>query len=292
MTWSPGPVVTRRRLGGELKRLREGRRLKLEDVARRLECSPSKISRLENGKGVPRWRDVRDMLDVYDVQDAGMRDRLESWARTGQAKMWWRSYSDVMPPAMATYVELEWDAARIQAYEPFVVHGLLQTPDYARVVLRNALGSSAPERTIDKLVEVRMQRQDALKQEHGLSFACVLDESVLNRVVGSVDILKAQLEHLLTAAEAEHVDVRVLPFSAGLVPGSRGAFAKLDYSEGIEHGLVYVERPPVAGEFLADPAEIADHEAWLEGLYAAALSESDSVPLLERAVRRIDTTDG
>ena len=69
MTWSPGPVVTRRRLGGELRRLREGLGLKLEDVARSLECSPSKVSRLENGKGVPRWRDVRDMLDVYGVAD-------------------------------------------------------------------------------------------------------------------------------------------------------------------------------------------------------------------------------
>ncbi|GAA4876166.1 helix-turn-helix domain-containing protein [Actinomycetospora straminea] len=292
MSQSPGPVVTRRRLGGELKRLREGLGLKLEDVARSLECSPSKISRLENGKGVPRWRDVRDMLEVYRVPEGDERARLLDWAQSGRAPMWWSKYADVMPPVMATYVELEWDAARIQAYEPFVVHGLLQTPDYARVVLRSALGPDAPERAIEKLVEVRMRRQDALKQEHGLSFSCVLDESILNRVVGSPDILRAQLEHLLATAEEEHVDVRVLPFSAGLVPGSRGAFAKLDYSEGIEHGLVYVERPPIAGEFLADPAEIADHEVWLGSLYAAALSEPESIPLLKRAVRRMAASDG
>jgi transcriptional regulator with XRE-family HTH domain len=292
MTWSPGPVVTRRRLGGELRRLREGAGLKLEDVARRLECSPSKISRLENGKGVPRWRDVRDMLEVYEVADGEQRERLESWARTGQAKMWWQAYNDVLPPVMATYVELEWDAARIRAYEAYVVHGLLQTRDYARTVLHNAFGSAMSERSVEKLVDVRMRRQEALTPSHGLSFHCVLDESTLYRVVGSPNILRAQIEHLIAAADADHVDVRVLPFSAGLVPGSREAFAKLDFSEGIDHGLVYVERPGTAGEFLADLTEIADHESWLEGLYAAALSESDSIPLLERAVRRIDASDG
>ncbi|PVZ09428.1 helix-turn-helix domain-containing protein [Actinomycetospora cinnamomea] len=292
MTWSPGPVVTRRRLGGELKRLREGAGLKLEDVARRLECSPSKISRLENGKGVPRWRDVRDMLEVYGVADDEQRERLESWARNGRAPTWWQAYSDVLPPVMATYVELEWDAANINAYEAYVVHGLLQTREYARAVLRNAYGSTMASHDVEKLVEVRMQRQDALAPSHGLSFHCVLDESTLYRVVGSPDVLRAQIEHLLVVAEAEHVDVRVLPFSAGLVPGSREAFAKLDYSEGIEHGLVYVERPGTAGEFLADPTEIADHETWLNGIYRAALSERESVPLMERAVRRLEASGG
>ncbi|MDD7920908.1 helix-turn-helix domain-containing protein [Actinomycetospora callitridis] len=292
MTRSPGPVVTRRRLGGELKRLREGQGLKLEDVARRLECSPSKISRLENGKGVPRWRDVRDMLDVYAVPNGDQRERLLEWSRTGQQPMWWQAYADVLPSAMGTYVELEWDASRIRAYEPYVLHGLLQTRDYARAVLRSAYSAAMPSEDVEKLVEVRMRRQEALTSDHGLSFHCVLDESTLHRVVGSPAILQAQLEHLLAVAEAEHVDVRVLPFSAGLVRGSRGAFAKLDFSEGIEHGLVYVERPETGGEFLADPAEIADHGRWLEGLYATALSEAESIPLLKRAVRRIDRSDG
>ncbi|WP_433032679.1 helix-turn-helix domain-containing protein [Actinomycetospora sp. CA-053990] len=292
MTWSPGPVVTRRRLGGELKRLREARGFKLEDVARQLECSQSKISRLENGKGVPRWRDVRDMLEVYGVPDGDERERLLDWARDGRAKMWWRSYSDVLPPVMATYVELEWDAAKIRAYEAHIVHGLLQTRDYARAVLRNAYGSTTSEQDIEKLVEVRMRRQEALTASHGLSFHCVLDESTLHRVVGSPAILRSQVEHLIAVAQAEHVDVRVLPFSAGLLPGSREAFAKLDYSEGIEDGVVYVERPGMAGEFLTDPSEVSDHETWLDGLYAVALTEGESIPLMERAVRRIDATGG
>lgn len=290
MTWSPGPVVTRRRLGGELRRLREGAGLKLEDVARRLECSPSKISRLENGKGVPRWRDVRDMLEVYDVADADMRERLESWARTGQAPKWWQAFADVLPSDTALYVEYEWDAARIDAYEAHVVHGLLQTRDYARGVLQAAWGQAYTPAQIDTMVEVRMQRQKALAEDHGLVFRCVLDESTLYRVVGDAQTLAQQVEHLIEIAEAEHVDVRVLPFAAGLVPASRESFARLRFPVGIEHGLVYVERPGTASEFIADHADVATYDRRLATLIDASLPEEDSVPLMKRALRRMTDT--
>ncbi|MEJ2886503.1 helix-turn-helix domain-containing protein [Actinomycetospora aeridis] len=287
MTWSPGPVVTRRRLGGELKRLREGVGLKLEDVARRLECSPSKISRLENGKGIPRTRDVRDMLDIYGVPDEATRTLLLSWSKTGQARMWWQDYSDVLPPVMATYVELEWDAFRITAFEPHLVHGLLQTRDYALAVLRNGYASGASPDALERLAEVRMRRQDALTADHGLTFDCVLDESVLHRVVGSPRTQRAQVEHLIAIAEAEHVDVRVLPFSAGLLPSSRDSFARLEY-DGFSGDMIYVEQPETAGELLDEPVRVAERSARLGALKAAALSEKESIPLMKDAIRRIE----
>jgi transcriptional regulator with XRE-family HTH domain len=287
MTWSPGPVVTRRRLGGELRRLREGAGLKLEDVARRLECSPSKISRLENGKGVPRWRDVRDMLEVYDVPGGADRERLLDWAKSGQARMWWQDYRDVLPPAMATYVELEWDARRLTAYEPYVMHGLLQTREYARAVLQNNYGSTSSPDAIDRLVEVRMRRQEALAPDHGLTFACVLDESTLHRVVGSPSVQCEQLEHLIAVAEAEHVDVRVLPFSSGLLPSSRDSFAKLEFSDPDVEDVVYIEQPGSAGDFIADVEDVDDRGARLTAIHRASLPEKDSVPLMKEAVRRV-----
>jgi transcriptional regulator with XRE-family HTH domain len=285
MTWSPGPVVTRRRLGGELRRLREGAGLKLEDVARRLECSPSKISRLENGKGVPRTRDVRDMLDTYGVPEE-LRTLLLGWSKSGQARMWWQEYSDVLPPVMATYVELEWDAYRITAYEPHVVHGLLQTRDYARAVLDNVFGSSMSDEAIGRLVDVRMRRQEALTADHGLNFECVLDESTLHRVVGSARVQREQVEHLITIAEAEHVDVRVLPFAAGLLPSGLDSFAKLQY-DGFAEDMIYIEQPGTAGELIDDSVGVAERTDRLAALQAAALSEKDSIPLMEDAIRRI-----
>lgn len=287
MTWAPGPVVTRRRLGGELKRLRDQAGLKLEEVARSLECSPSKISRLENGKGIPKVRDVRDMLDVYGIGSGDLRERLLLWSRTGQAPMWWRSYADVLPAGFDTYVELEWDASYIRAYESHVVHGLLQTRDYARAVLATAWGDSRTPVDIDRMVEVRMRRQEALTADHGLTLHCVLDESTLYRVVGSPEILREQLDHLIAMALAEHVDVRVLPFAAGYLPAGRESFAKLEFSAGIESGLIYVERPGDTSEFLAEPGEIAVHDQRLDAVLAASLTERESVPLMERAVQRL-----
>jgi transcriptional regulator with XRE-family HTH domain len=287
MTWSPGPVVTRRRLGGELKRLRDLSGLKLEDVARRLECSPSKISRLENGKGIPRTRDVRDMLDAYGVPEGEQRARLLEWARTGQAPMWWREYADVLPPVMATYVELEWDAARICAYESHLVHGLLQTPEYAAAVLDRVWSETRPGRDVARMVDVRLRRQEALRAEHGLMFRCVLDESTLYRVAGTPEVLRGQLQHLVDVAGAEHVDVRVLPFSAGLVAANVGSFAKLEFSAGLESGLVFVESPS-ASAFVSDPEEIRPYEQRMADILGKALSEEDSVPLIERAIRRLD----
>lgn len=283
MTWSPGPVVTRHRLGGELKRLRDAAGLKLEDVARRLECSPSKISRLENGKGIPRTRDVRDMLAVYGVPEGPERERLLEWSRTGRARMWWSDYADVLPPSTATYVELEWDASTIHAYESHIVHGLLQTRDYARAVLQNAWGDTRSAADIERMVEVRMRRQEALAADHGLTFTCVLDESTLYRVVGSPAILRGQLDHLIGMAGAEHVDVRVLPFSAGLVAAYLGPFSKIDFTTGIEQGLVYLERAGT-NEFVVDRAEVAQHDERMAAVLAAALTEKESVPLIEHAV--------
>lgn len=288
MTWAHGPVVTRRRLGGELKRLRDEAELKLDDVARELDCSTSKISRLETGKGIPRWRDVRDMLDVYGVPDGELRDRLLGWAQNGRARMWWQDYADVIPPNTVSYVELEWDATTITAYETQIPHGLLQTRDYARAVLRTAWGDQKSPADIERLVEVRMRRQEALLPHHGLHLVCVVDESVLHRVTGSPAILADQLRHLVALAEAEHVDLRVLPFSAGLVPNSREAFAVLDFAEGVGPGVVYVERPGDASEYLADTSGLQTYRARMAGILAAALTEAESVPLLRRALEAVE----
>ncbi len=288
MTWAHGPVVTRRRLGGELKRLRDEVGLKLDDVARELECSTSKISRLETGKGIPRWRDVRDMLDVYGIVDPVTRARLEGWVRDSQQPTWWSAYADVLPGGLDTYVEYEWDAARIEAYESHIVHGLLQTRGYAAAVLDRVWSGSRPRRDIERMIDVRLRRQEALLPDHGLTFTCVLDESTLYRVVGSPTVLGEQLEHLAGVARAEHVDLLVLPFSAGLVATNLGSFARLEFSSGLENGLIHVEGPD-GTDFLSEPTRIADYETRMDRILEAALPEHESVSLIDEALARVDT---
>ena len=183
MTGEHSPTVRRRRLASELRSLREAARLTCEEVAEHLECSASKISRVETGRVSVSPRDVRDMLSLYGV-DPQRLDSLVQLARESRQKGWWHAYSDTIQPRFATYVGLEDAASEIRTYEVNLVPGLLQTEDYARSVISagNLTGSlEAAERR----VALRMARQPMLLSGHNPpQLWAVLDEAVLHRTVG------------------------------------------------------------------------------------------------------------
>jgi transcriptional regulator with XRE-family HTH domain len=131
-----GPTVRRRRLGAELRRLREAHSLKLEEVAERLGLAPSTLSRIETGKAPTKSAYLTAMLEMYEVEDPGARKVLVDMAREGHRKGWWSIYDDVLPSGFDIYVGLEAEASGLRSYESDVIHGLLQTTDYALTVLR------------------------------------------------------------------------------------------------------------------------------------------------------------
>jgi transcriptional regulator with XRE-family HTH domain len=249
MSPARGPVVPRRRLGAELRTLREHAGLTIEDVAKGLECSVSKVSRLETGQGIPYRRDVRDLLDRYGITDLAHRERLMRWVREGQRQGWWSDYSDVLAPDpgnpllpdnLSRYVALEQDASEVHGFEAAVVPGLLQTADYARAVL-NTLSTADREAT-GRLVELRMRRQDRLYvEEDALTVHFVLDEAVLHRVVGGKRVMREQLERLLADAQRPNITVQVLPFSVGAHRSVDGPFAVLAFPDSNDNDLVYIE---------------------------------------------------
>lgn len=236
-----GPAVPRRRLGVELRRLREEARLTLEQVAEQLECSTSKISRLETGKGIPKARDVRDMLAMYDAGDAKTRERLLRWVRDGQQQGWWHDYADVIGEKWDTFVALESDAAAMYAYETTVVHGLLQTPEYARAIGEVILTDPA-ESDLDMFVELRMLRQQVLERdESALRLHVVMEETAIYRPVGGLDVFRGQLAHLLEMTDHPSVNLQVLPLKMGAHAAMGVAFALLTFAEEAGHDIVYVE---------------------------------------------------
>lgn len=244
-----GPVVPRRRLGAELRTLRERTGLTIEDVAKELECSVSKVSRLETGQGIPKARDVRDLLDRYKVTDQAHRDRMLRWVREGQRQGWWQDFSDVLAPDpedpllpdnLSRFVAFEQDASEVRSFETTLVHGLLQTEDYARAVL-SALSTADPEAT-DRLVEFRMRRQDRLYvDEDPLRIHVILDEAVLHRPVGGEQVMRAQLNRLLGAAQRPNITIQVLPFSVGAHRSVDGSFLVLAFPDSDDNDLVYAE---------------------------------------------------
>ncbi|MEU3952196.1 helix-turn-helix transcriptional regulator [Streptomyces achromogenes] len=232
------PTVRRRRLGQELRRLRELKGMTAEEVAERLLVSQSKISRLENGRRSISQRDVRDLCGVYEVEDKRIVDSLMEMARDSRQQGWWHTFGDI---PYSVYIGLETDAESLRVYEPQIVTGLLQTRPYAEALVRGALPETSAEE-IEKRVEVRMRRQERITTERNpLRLWVVLDEAALHRVVGSRLVMREQLEHLIELSELPHVTVQVLPFEVGAHPGINGQYAILEFADAADSSVVYLE---------------------------------------------------
>lgn len=284
-----GPAVPRRRLGAELRRLREEAGLLIEDVAETLECSTSKISRLENGKGIPKVRDVRDMLTRYGVTDSRLRERLLGWARAGQQQGWWQEFSDVMqqdaPLRLDTLLALETDASRSLAFQVSLVHGLLQTEAYARAVIETIL----PQLTsydIDRLVQLRLRRQQVLyRDEAPLELRHVLDEAVLWRPIGGRHVLAGQLKRILRDTKRPNVRVLVLPFDAGVHQAVVGSFEITEFTDKVDHDVVSVESL-TGNTFLESDEDVARYMKAFNSVTECALGPVQSADLIKAALAR------
>jgi transcriptional regulator with XRE-family HTH domain len=284
-----GPVVPRRRLGAELRMLRDQAGLTIEDVAKELECSISKVSRLETGQGIPKSRDVRDLLDRYGVTDQAQRDRLMCWVRDGQCQGWWDDFSDVLVPGdpliwcadNLRYVALEQDASEVRCFESTLVNGLLQTEDYARSVL-STLSTVESHEVTDRLVELRMRRQDRLyATEDPLGVRVLLDEAVLHRPVGGEQVMRAQLERLLADAKRPNITVQVLPFRVGAHPAVGGSFSMLAFPGSADNDLVYIEGH-VGELYLERDRDVQVYEQMFSVLVEMCMSSTQSAKLIAK----------
>ncbi|MDQ2790703.1 MAG: XRE family transcriptional regulator [Pseudonocardiales bacterium] len=290
-----GPVVPRRRLGAELRTLREQADLTIEDVAKELECSVSKVSRLETGQGIPKSRDVRDLLDRYGITDEAHRDRLMRWVREGNRQGWWDDFSDVLAPDPrdpllpdnpSRYVALEQDASELRSFETTLVHGLLQTEEYARAVF--SAMSTADREATDRRVELRMRRQGRLyAAEDPLTVHTVLDEAVLRRQMGGEQVLRAQLKRLLADAQRPNITMQVLPFGSGAHPSVAGSFAVLAFPDSDDNDLVHIEGH-LGDLYLEKDHDVAVYQQMFGVLVDMSMSAEQSAELLATIVQGSD----
>lgn len=268
------PTIRRRRLGAELRRRRESAGVTIESVADKMECSASKISRIETGHTSATPRDVRDMLGIYGV--AGDEcEELVQIAREARQKGWWHPYSTVLTGA---YVGLEAAAESIRAYEQQVVPGLLQTEDYARAMIRAARPDITASE-VERRVSVRMARQSLLTQDDRIDLWVVLDEAVVSRPVGGDAVMRAQLHRLVEAADLPNVTIQVLSFEAGAHAGMDGTFAILDFPEPGDPDVVFAENA-TGGLFLEKNDELRKYIFIFDHIRAAALRPEESVALI------------
>jgi transcriptional regulator with XRE-family HTH domain len=280
-----GPTVRRRRLGSELRRLREARAIKLEEVADQLGVAASTLSRIETGKAPTKTAYLTVLFELYGVTDAGHRQVLLDMAREGHRKGWWAVYDDVLPTGFGIYVGLEAEAAGLRIYETQVVNGLLQTADYTQAVLREVHKKDSPDQ-LQRLAELRLKRQEVLDREDPPDLWLILDETVIRRPIGGPEVMAGQLKHLVEASQWPNVTLQVLPFSSGAHPALMGPFTILEFPERGDPDVVYFDSwgGPI---YLEKDKEVRTCTEAFDRLRAAALSPGDSADLAEQVAREL-----
>ena len=279
------PSMRRRRLAAELRRLRAGAGLSIEEAAGTLQWPGSKVSRIENRQVGISPRDLRKLLDLYHMEDRGHREELLELGRRATERGWWQSYSGgVVPSAYANLIGLEEEAATIRTYEPELVPGLLQTADYARAIIRAGRPADTSGE-IDRRVEVRLERQEVLTRTDPPppKVSVVLNEGVLARRAGGPEVMRAQIGHLMKERDRANIIVQILPFSAGEHPAMVGPFTMLTFIDPADPGVVNVENITGA-HALEKPEEIQSYEEVWNAIQAKAVSPADS-----RAIMRTYT---
>lgn len=276
-----GPAIPRRRLGSALRKLREERGKPLQDVARDLLISSSKLSRIEKGQGVPQERDVRDLLDYYGQAGTELGGRMRRWAAEGRETPWWHEPGFAAPPAVDQYLDYETAAHRISGYVSHVVPSLLQTEPYARAVL-GALARETPQ-SLDQQVAFQLRRQAVLHREkYPLHLDVVMDEAVLHRLVGSPAIMREQLQVLVAAAARPTVTLRVLRFSAGPHPAmAEGVFTVFGFRRDIDQDVVNIEGR-VTDVYVETAEGVRVYQKLLDELRGVALDPESSIALISQ----------
>ncbi|WP_433346489.1 helix-turn-helix domain-containing protein [Micromonospora sp. CA-111912] len=268
------PTVVGRGLGGELRELRQARKLAQRRVAMRLGWQPSKLSRMETGIQGIRVEDVASLLVVYGVT-GDERKRLLGMAERSAESGWWEQIGGLSEESR-TLIRLEAEASGIVNWEPLLIPGLLQTPDYTKAVMR---GCGVPEGEAQARVAARLGRQAVLSRAEPPRLHALLDEAVLRRVLGDRRVMARQLRHLAEAAERPHVTLRVVPLAVGAHTGLDGSFALLDFPR--NRSVVYLDHK-LSGLFLEEAPQVSYFRGEADRLAQMALGPAESARLVAR----------
>jgi transcriptional regulator with XRE-family HTH domain len=281
MARNPDPSTYRRRLRLALRTARDNASMTQRAAADALEWSLSKIIRIEGGTVGISITDLRALLDLYGVTDTTRRASLLEDSRRGKEPSWWHPYQEFISPAFAQLLGYEADASEILLYHPTVVPGMLQTDEYATALLTGRKSDEA----VAALVALRVERHERLfpadDENGGPPVSVLLDEGAVRRVVGGPRTLRNQLKRLRALALHPRITLQIVAFEAG-------AYATLDRSsvmldlKGKE--VLFFEGP--TGDLVSREDEQVRHRETFEQARAAALSEEDSLALLDEIIAR------
>jgi len=276
------PSALRWLIGNELRQARTRAGKTQSEAGKILGCSQPRINYLEIGRNKQQPEEVTKLLQFYGADIAHI-DRMASLAGRADQGTWWAPFSDVVPDWLKTFVGLEGLAESEFSYEPQLLHGLLQTKDYAAALLVNNLRVATVD--VERVVKLRMERQARLTDaDSPLHFTAVIEESVLDRLVGGHELMRDQLSHLLDLAKHANITLHVMQLAVAVHDGLDGEFALLNFAEAQSIG--YVEFPDGA-VYVQDQDQVAAYTQAAERLCAAALSQADSIMAIKSRLARL-----
>jgi transcriptional regulator with XRE-family HTH domain len=279
------PTAVRRELGQRLRGLRTDQGMTVAQAAAEAGFSQSKVTKIELAQMAVTRDDVLRLLGVYGEVGTGQQELLLAMVRSGASREWWEGHR-ALPPKFGSYLGLESVATTLRAYDTHLVHGLLQTPDYARALLQAERPELLPHE-IDRLVEFRMRRQEILTRDDPppLTLWSVMDEAVLRRQVGGRQIMHAQLQRLIEASELPAVNLLVMPDELGAHAGLDGPFAILQFETGTRP-VIYVEGQ--AGNlYLEKDDDLRRGQQTMNHILAAAPGPERSLALIRQAAKEM-----
>ncbi|WP_017595573.1 helix-turn-helix domain-containing protein [Nocardiopsis potens] len=279
------PTVRLRRLAGELRRRREHAGHQITDAAKTLGWSGTKLGRFEAAETRRiKSADLDALLDLYKVDDPAEREALHQLARDAKDRGWWSQYKGVFTDQLPDF---EAEASAIRTFEPQVIPGLLQTPEYAEAVIRG--GQAHDDEAITARVAARMERQQILNRHDPPEYWAIIDEAALRRPIGTPEVMSAQLRHLVRMATREGVTVQVLPFAAGSHAANMGALVIMDFAEPLDPSIAYTETY-AASLILERPEEVARFTRVFAHASASALPGAESVAFIRDVAQSLGSS--
>jgi transcriptional regulator with XRE-family HTH domain len=276
------PTVRLRRLAAELSKLRAGAALSREDVEEQTGINEATLYRIETARARPQKRTLVALLDLYGITDPQRSDML-ALASGAEHQGWMQPYHSQLPEEYATYIAFEAEARSVRNYESLYIPGLLQTEDYARAVITGTL-PMASQTQVEQRVQARMERQELLRGDDPLEMWAIVDEAATRRAVGGPAIMRAQIKHIIGAAQAPNVTFQVISYDKGAHPGMSGSFVHMAFDDPLDPELVYIDT--LAGDlFLEADADIRRYRTMFQHLQAIALSPRETSAELAKAVK-------
>jgi transcriptional regulator with XRE-family HTH domain len=280
-----GPTVLRILLGTQLRRLRESRGISAQAAAKVIRGSDSKISRMELGRNAIREIDVLDLLTFYGI-DPVEREQLLNLAEQANRPGWWHRFNDILPDWFQSYVGMEEAATSIRVYEPQLIPGLLQTPQYTAAVLTVC---DIPLGEAERHVILRKERQRRFA-EGRLKLWAIVEETALRRPVGSTEILLDQLRYLLSLTGRPNLTLQVIRDGMGghAVPSG---FAILRFGEADLPDVAYLEHLTSALYF-DKRSDVDRYVLAMERLSIISAKPSETREILTTIIDKLQTQPG